>query len=74
MPDQKRELLEILDGLPPSKVVQILEFARHLQSPEHPSIPPKAAVRSVFGKYKNALNSSSDFSRRKAEERTFEDR
>ena len=73
--DEKKELMDIVDRLPPTKVVQLLEFAKHLQSPrtaDRQSI--SEAIRRTRGKYRDVLSSSDEFAARKDEERGIEDR
>lgn len=73
--NKKQELMDIVDALPPSKVVQLLEFAQRLRSPSKRDRKGvlKAAAR-IRGKYKDALSSSDEFAARKGDERLMEDR
>ena len=81
MPDSKksdvnkRELIEIVNELPPTKVVQLLEFAKHLQSPagRDPASIMKAVERTC-GKYRDVLSSSEEFAAPKSDERRLENR
>ena len=71
----RKELIEIVKGLPPTKVVQVLEFAKRLQSPagRDPASVMKAIQR-TRGKYREVLSSSQEFAARKSDERQLENR
>ena len=68
----RKELIEIVKGLPPTKV---LEFAKRLQSPagRDPASVMKAIQR-TRGKYREVLSSSQEFAARKSDERQLENR
>ena len=70
----RKELIEIVKGLPPTKV-QVLEFAKRLQSPagRDPASVMKAIQR-TRGKYREVLSSSQEFAARKSDERQLENR
>ena len=71
----RRELIEIVKGLPPTKVVQVLEFAKRLQSPagrDRASV--MKAIQRTRGKYREVLSSSQEFAARKSDERQLENR
>jgi hypothetical protein len=72
---EKKELMDIVDRLPPTKVVQLLEFAKHLQTPGKASSGSVAgAIQRTRGKYKDVLSSSEEFASRKSDERFLESR
>lgn len=71
---QKKELMDIVNRLPLTKVIQLLEFAKRLQVPgirDRESLAD--AVRRTHGKYKNILSSSEEFAAEKSDERFLED-
>ncbi len=79
MPDPKeldanqKELIEIVNGLPPMKVAQLLEFAKLLQSTagrDRASV--MSAIQRTRGKYRQVVSSSEDFALRKSDERRLE--
>ena len=66
MSDTQKELMDIVDRLSPTKLVQLLEFAKHLQSPSRPGPESVvAAIQRTRGKYKDVLSSSEEFAERK---------
>ena len=73
--DDKQRLIEIVDHLPPRRVVQLIEFAEHLKAEEQTADESsRQAIDEVFGKYKDLLSSSDEHSKRKREERELEER
>ena len=79
MPDSKetdtntKELLKIVNGLPPTKVVQLLEFAKHLQfSAGRDQASVIKAIGRTRGKSRQSLSSSDEFAARKNDERQLE--
>ena len=69
---EKNELIEIVQHLPPTKVIQLLEPARRLQSPgKRDQGSVLEAIAWTRGKYRDILNSSEEFAARKREERVM---
>lgn len=67
---KKKELMDIVDRLPPAKAVQLLEFAKHLQSQGRPGCESVvAAIQRTRGKYRDVLSSSQEFAERKSDDR-----
>lgn len=66
----KKEMMDIVDRLPPTKMVQLLELAKHLQSPGRRSRESVVeGIRRTRGKYKDVLSSTEEFAARKSDER-----
>ena len=76
MPEsKKKELMDIVDRLTPTKVIQVLEFAKSLQGTVARGRKQRVeAAKRIRGKYKHVLSSTDEFARRKDEERRLEDR
>ena len=73
--EEKQRLLDIIDRLPPGRVIQLIEFAERLQSEEKkPAESSAEAINEIFGKYRDSLTPSDEYSGMKADERALEDR
>ena len=72
---EKKQLIEIVGHLSPTKVIQLLEFARQLDSSR--KMDPSAvrdAILKTRGKYKDVLSTTEEFAQRKRSELELEDR
>lgn len=70
---EKNELIDIVQRLPPTKVIQLLELAKRLQSPgKRDQQAVQEAVDRTCGKYRDVLSSGNQFVARKREERVME--
>jgi len=68
-------LMDIVNWLARAKVVQLLEFAKHLQpAGRHGRESVVDAIQRTRGKYKDALSSSKKFAAQKSDERFLENR
>ena len=68
-------LMDIVNWLALTKVVQLLEFAKHLQpAGRHGRESVVDAIQRTRGKYKDALSSSKKFAAQKSDERFLENR
>jgi hypothetical protein len=73
MSESKQRLIELLDKLPPERVIELIEFAEFLQSKERRSIPLRETIMQIEGKYRDILPSTDEVAAQKQNEIDFED-
>ena len=73
MSDNKHRLIEILDRLPPERVVELVEFAEFLESKERRGVPRREAIMAIQGRYKDVLRSTEQVQAERQDEFDLED-
>ena len=75
MSDNKKRLIELVEKLPPERVVELVEFAEFLESKERrDKSKNRAEILAACGKYRDALSSTEEFQAEKQQEIEIEDR
>ena len=69
MSNNRRRLIELVDKLPPERIIELVEFAESLESKEHRDLERiKTEVIAAYGAFREALSSSEEFAAMKQAE------
>ena len=75
MSDSKKRLIELLEKLPPQRVVELVEFAEFLESKERrDKSKNRDEILAAYGAFRETLSSTKEFQAEKQREIEIEDR
>ena len=75
MSDTKKRLIELMEKLPPERVVELVEFAEFLESKERRDRSKnRDEILAALGAYRDVLPSTEEFQSEKQREIEIEDR